>query len=177
MTRILALLVVLVVAFTTVGCGNDETQSPSTNAPSSSEPTGTDSAEKPSGEALSEPAYITAVNAAQSEFATKSGKLNLANPSGPKDFKKSLDKVGELIDTLVADLETITPPASVTTQHQKLIDIMSEYGEALDKDKNGLTSSDQAEVKRAATAIQKASTIFAKDFDATINDVNRVIKP
>lgn len=155
-----ALLAAAVLSVTFAACGSDDEDSPSG-----------DSA-KTQAKALSPKDYIQTVNEVQSEFASEAGKLNLANPSSPGDFKKSLEELLVLLDTLVEDLDAAEPPKEVTAEHDELVDTLRDYGELVEDNKEGLVSEDQAEIRSSATKIGEGSTEFSQTFDAKVKEIN-----
>ena len=120
--------------------------------------------------------YIEAVNAAQKEFADGAAKLNLANPSSPEDFKKSLDGLDPLLSGIVADLEKIDPPEEVQAEHDKLTNSMREYQKTVNENKEGLTSGEQSATQESAQAIATASQQFSTEFDQTVNAINQKLR-
>ena len=160
--KLAALLAAAVLSLTLAACGSDDDEG---------------SAEKPATtqteqEALSPDAYIETVNDVQTEFASEAGKLNLATPSGPADFKKSLDRLLVLLDTLIDDLDAAEPPEEVTAEHDELVGSLRDYSGLVENNKGGLVSDDQAKVRSSATKISEGSTQFSQTFDATIEEIN-----
>jgi hypothetical protein len=123
-------------------------------------------------EPLSKGDYLKQVNDAQNDFATDAGKLNLANPSSPKGFKRSLDELVGLIDTLTARLDDIEPPDEVAAEHDRLTASLRSYQDVLVEQKDALGSDDNKQVVAAAAKIGAASKLFSKRFDATIDRIN-----
>jgi hypothetical protein len=117
--------------------------------------------------------YINDVNNAQKKFADGAAKLNLANPSSPEDFKKSLDGLDPLLSGIVSDLQGIKPPDEVKSEHQKLISSMQDYQKQVDDAKSGLSSSDKEQVKTSAQTIATASQQFQTDFGGTVDSINQ----
>ena len=120
--------------------------------------------------------YISKVNDAQKEFADGAAKLNLANPSSPEDFKKSLDGLDPLLSGIVSDLEAIDPPEEVKAEHDKLVSSMKDYQKVVNDNKEALGSGDPAATQEAAQTIATASTKFSTDFDSTVNAINTKLK-
>ena len=120
--------------------------------------------------------YIEKVNAAQKEFADGAAKLNLASPSSPEDFKKSLDGLDPLLSGIVSDLEGIDPPEEVQAEHDKLTNSMKEYQQTVNENKEGLTSGEQAATQKSAQAIATASQQFSTEFDQTVNAINQKLR-
>jgi hypothetical protein len=120
--------------------------------------------------------YIEKVNAAQKEFADGAAKLNLANPSSPEDFKKSLDGLDPLLSGIVSDLEGIEPPEEVSAEHDKLVSSMRDYQKTVNDNKDGLTSGEQSATQESAQAIATASQKFSTEFDQTVNDINSKLR-
>jgi cytochrome c556 len=155
----LVLVVAFALALGATACGSDDGD-------------GGPSADTAQQEPLGKDAYLKQVNAAQSDFAADAAKLNLANPSSPKGFAKSLDQLGGLVDTLRRRLADIAPPEAVTAEQDELVQQLRDYGAAVKREKGDLSSGDPEKVKAAAEAIGKASTTFSQDFDATIRQIN-----
>jgi hypothetical protein len=166
---LLALLAAALLAFGAAACGSDDDGGSSGGG-------GSDAADTSESEPLSKNDYLKEVNTAQTDFAGEAGKLNLANPSSPKGFKKSLDQLVGLIDKLTERLDAVEPPETVASQHDDLVSQLTAYGDAIEEEKGGLTSGNNKEVADAAGKIQKASTTFSTDFSATINEVNKRLK-
>jgi hypothetical protein len=150
---LLPLLAVLVVSVGFTACGGDD---------------GTSTDDKNE--------YIKKVNDAQKEFADGAAKLNLANPSSPEDFKKSLDGLDPLLSGIVSDLEGITPPDEVKDEHNKLVQSMKDYQKTVNDNKEGLASGDQAATQKSAQAIATASSQFSTTFDQTVNEINSKLR-
>ena len=157
----LALAVAALLALSAVACGSDDD---ATN--------GGPKAATTEQEPLDKNAYLNEVNGAQTDFASEAAKLNLANPSSPKGFKRSLDQLVGLIDTLTQRLDDVEPPESVTAQHDKLVTQLTAYGDTIEEQKGGLSSSNQKTVADSATKIGEASTSFSESFDGTIKQIN-----
>lgn len=158
---LLTLLLAAALAVGAVACGSDDDGGSGGTKAETSE-------QKP----LSEAAYKREINSAQTDFGSDAAGLNLANPSSPKGFKKSLDELGVLIDKLTGRLERVEPPESVASQHDELVTQLTAYGDVIDEQKGGLGSGDQEKVVDSATRIGKASTTFSEDFRATIDRIN-----
>jgi hypothetical protein len=150
---LLPLLAVLALSLGVVACGGDDATSTSDKND-----------------------YIEKVNDAQKEFAAGAAKLNLANPSGPEDFKKSLDGLDPLLSGIVSDLEAIDPPEEVKAEHDKLVSSMKDYQKVVNDNKEALGSGDPAATQEAAQTIATASTKFSTDFDSTVNAINTKLK-
>jgi len=149
---VLPLLAVLVVSVGFAACGDDGTSTDDKNA------------------------YIKKVNDAQTEFAQGAAKLNLANPSSPEDFKKSLDGLDPLLSGIVSDLDSIDPPEEVKAEHDKLVSSMKSYQKTVNDNKEGLTSGDQEATQKSAQAIASASSQFSTQFDSTVDQINSKLK-
>lgn len=165
---LLALLAAALLALGAVACGSDDDNGDGGG--------GAASAETSEQEPLSTNAYLEEVNSAQTDFSSDAAKLNLANPSSPKGFKRSLDRLVGLIDGLTERLDAVAPPTSVESQHDQLVAQLTEYGDAIERQKGGLGSSDQAKVSSSASKIGEASTTFSTDFTETINKINGRLK-
>jgi hypothetical protein len=120
--------------------------------------------------------YIKKVNDAPKEFADGAAKLNLANPSSPEDFKKSLDGLDPLLSGIVSDLEGIDPPEEVQAEHDKLVQSMKDYQKTVNDNKEGLASGDQEATQKSAQAIATASSKFSTEFDQTVNEINSKLR-
>jgi hypothetical protein len=160
---LLALLATALLAFGAAACGSDDDSGDGGNG----------SAESSEPQPLSKSEYEKQLNKAQTDFAAKAGKLNLANPSSPKGFKGSLDKLVVHIDDLTERMEGIEPPEEVSAQHDKLIGLLEDYGDSIEEEKGGLDSGDNKEVVQAAQKLGKASTTFSTDFSETVNQINK----
>jgi hypothetical protein len=160
--RALALLAALTISFGAAACGSgdDDDGGGSAGAATSEQ------------EPLDTNAYLEQVNEAQTEFAGDAAKLNLASPESAKAFGKSLGRLTGLIDTLRQQLAQITPPEDVVTQHDKLVEELGDYREAIGEDKGALASDDPQKQVAAAQKVGKASTAFSQEFDATIKQIN-----
>lgn len=163
-----ALLAVLVVSLGLVACGGDDDEQSSGSGGGDN----TEQSDGGGGDALSKNEYLTQVNEAQTEFASESQKLDLANPEGPKDFQKKLEGLIPLVNDLITQLDEIEPPEQVTAEHDKLVSQLEDYKKVLEENIEGLGGGDQDEVREAAAAIGQASSKFSTTFDATIKDIN-----
>jgi hypothetical protein len=156
----LAIVAALAIAFGAVACGSeDDSGGGGASGAAEQEP-------------LNENDYLERVNDAQTDFAADAAKLDLANPSSPQGFKRSLDSLVGLIDTLIDRLEKVAPPEQVGTEHDDLTQTLSDYRAVLVEEKDGLSSEDRRKVVAAAKEIGTASRAFSRDFDAVIADVN-----
>ena len=156
----IAILAALAISTGAVACGSGDDDGGSNGASTSAQ------------EPLDQNSYLKRVNDAQTEFATDAAKLNLANPSSPKDFGQSLGELTGLIDTLRQQLAEIAPPEDVATEHDALVRQLGDYGDAIAQEQDALTSGDAAKAQAAAQKVGKASTTFSQDFDATIKQIN-----
>jgi len=120
--------------------------------------------------------YIQQVNDAQKEFADGAAKLNLANPSSPEDFKKSLDGLDPLLSGIVTDLDKIDPPEEVQAEHDKLVSSMRDYQKIVNDNKTGLTSGEKDQTQQSAQAIATASSKFSTEFDGTVDQINSKLR-
>lgn len=162
-TRIPALLLLLL-ALVAAGCGGDD-------EPSSGGGGTTQEEAEPAGDALSKEDYITELNEAQTTFVDAVGGLNLANPDSPGAFADAIEQLSGNVDTLVEDLEAVSPPEEVGDLHQQLIDGMSDYSATISDNAEGLRG-DQDELLKAAQAISEASTKFSTDFGDLVTQIN-----
>ncbi|MEK6328832.1 MAG: hypothetical protein AABM66_15115 [Actinomycetota bacterium] len=165
--RLAALLAVLVVSLGLAACGGDDEESKGGGGGGN-----TGQSDSGGGDALGKNDYLTQVNEAQSQFASESQKLDLANPKGPEDFQKKLEGLIPLVDDLIAKLDDIQPPEQVTAEHDKLVTQLEDYKKVLEDNIDGLGGGDQDKVREAAGAIGQASSKFSTTFDGTINDIN-----
>jgi hypothetical protein len=156
-----AILAALAISAGLAACGSSDDDNGGNGGPSTN-------AQEP----LSKDAYLEQVNAAQTAFASKAAKLNLANPSSAKDFGNSLGNLNGLIDTLRKRLDDIVPPDAVTTEQDALVQQLRDYGDAIERQKGALTSGNPQKAAVAAQKVGKASTDFSQEFDATINKIN-----
>jgi hypothetical protein len=117
--------------------------------------------------------YLRSLDRAQAEYLSDAGELNLANPSSPQAFGRSLDRLIVFIDTLVGRFDGIEPPDDVAPQHRRLIAELRDYAQTIREQKGDLTSEDEKSVDGALTEIGKASTTFSTDFSATIDQIGR----
>jgi cytochrome c556 len=157
---LLVALAALVLALGAAACG------------SSDDGDGSSGADTARQEPLDENAYLKQVNAAQTDFAGDAAKLNLADPSSPESFAKSLDRLGGLVETLRRRLDDIAAPEAVSAEQDELVQQLRDYGAAVEREKGDLSSGDPDKVRAAAQAIGKASTTFSQEFDATIRQIN-----
>jgi hypothetical protein len=158
----LALAAALLMSLGTVACGSDDGGDNGGGSTAAAEP-------------LSESEYLKQVNDAQTDFATAAAKLNLANPSSPKDFKSSLDELVGLIDTLTERLDEIEPPEQVAAEHARLSASLRTYQDVLEQQKGALGSDDDKQVVAAAAKIGAASKLFSKRFAATIDQLTETL--
>jgi hypothetical protein len=159
--RAVAVLVALAISAGISACGSGDDDNGGSNGSSTS-------AQEP----LSKDAYLKQVNAAQTRFATDAAKLNLANPSSPKNFGNSLGDLNGLIDTLRKRLAAMAPPDAVTAEQDALVKQLSDYGSVIRRQKGALTSGNPQKAAAAAQKVGRASTDFSQDFDATIKQIN-----
>jgi hypothetical protein len=156
------LLLIALLTLLLAGCGGSD---------GGDEPTGGTTTQEQT-EALEPDEYVDELNAAQDEFVTAAGKLNLADPGSPEDFADSIESLGASADSLVSDLEALTPPEEVADLHDKLVSSMRDYSKTISDNVEGLRSGDKAQIQSAATKIGEASTSFSTTFQSTVTDIN-----
>jgi hypothetical protein len=182
---LLSLLAALTLALGLVACGGDDddgggssgggTETQAQTQPETTADTETEAGTSESGSAERQE-YLEAINGAQREFASGAQELNLSRPDSPAAFKRSLDKFVGLVETLIGDLQDVTPPEAVASEHDELITALEDYNDVLQKEKGGLTSGSNAKVRESAQAIGTASTQFSQTFDATIQQINQNLR-
>lgn len=91
-------------------------------------------------------AYVDSVNIAQAQFASSFERLSreITTSSTPAQDRKTLRSIAGALETTVADLRRIEPPAKVKKQHAELVDAMAAYDDAVAAAVRGLAGSTAA---------------------------------
>lgn len=159
--RAVAILAALAISASVGACGSDDDDG------------GSSGSDTRAREPLSRDAYLEQLNAAQTAFADGAAKLHLPQPSSAKDLGAMLDELSRLIDTLRTRFDDMVPPDVVAAQQDELVLQLRDYGDAIERQKGALTSGNAQEATAASRSVDRASTAFARDFDATIGQINK----
>lgn len=119
-------------------------------------------------------AYVREVNAAQTEFAsevtTVSQRITPKSSSGQD--RKTLQAFETAIADVVAKLQKIKVPGSVTAEHKQLVGAMSGFGADIKKATDALQNPDSGTIAEAQRSIGTATQTVNQRIDAAIAAIN-----
>ena len=179
MARTLNLIVVAASAAALTGCArttllinhNDtsKTSSTSTTGTSTSGTPTTTTATTPSPAALS---YLAALSREQAKLAAAERKIP-RRPRTPAGLAHSIQLLRAAIVRLGHDLQAISPPAEVASQHAQLVSIMQTYADRLGAAAR-IARQPGAQV-RAANMLISATTAASSAFSSTVSQISSAL--
>jgi hypothetical protein len=119
-------------------------------------------------------AYVSAVNAAQSEFAstvTTVSERNTPKSSSSQD-RKTLEQFQSAIADVVTNLREIDVPKDVKSEHAQLVAAMNGFGGEIETATKALRNPDSRTIAEAQKAIQTATQTVNVRIDAAIAAIN-----
>jgi hypothetical protein len=182
MARALSLIVVAVTGASLSGCARttllinrnegSHTIATSTTATTGTTTTGTPTTttSAPSPAAL---AYLAALSREQAKLAAAERKIprRVRTPAG---LARSIRLLRAAILRLENDLKAISPPASVASQHVKLVSIMRAYADRLDA--AARTAGRPEGQLRAANMLISATTTASSAFSSTVSQISSALR-
>lgn len=115
-----------------------------------------------SGDALSEEDYATQVQEITASFASGFDDLSAAaaNPTSPEAFRDSVIAIQDRITETVDDLDAITPPEDLASDHEQLVQVFADYRDGYDPIVVALDEDNQQALKDAAAGIPDVVSEF-----------------
>jgi hypothetical protein len=177
-TRTLSLIVVAVSATALSGCArttllinHDEGSHTTATSGSGTTPSGTPTTTStaPSPAAL---AYLAALSREQAKLAAAERKIP-RRPRTPAGLAQSIQLLRAAIVRLGGDLQAISPPASVASQHAQLVSIMRAYANQLNT--AARTATTPRGQLRAANMLIGATAAASSRFSATVNQIRTAL--
>jgi outer membrane murein-binding lipoprotein Lpp len=122
--------------------------------------------------------YVNAVNRAQTEFQTSFDRLqaDITATSTPAQERATLARLGRAVDTVVAKLHAINPPAEVAALHARLNAKVGAYRTAIDAAREAFKSKDPQKLIAAKTRFDTALSTVGRDISATIDAINAKLR-
>jgi hypothetical protein len=178
MARTLNLIVVAASAAALTGCARttllinhnegSKTSSTSTTGTSTTG-TSTTTTTAPSPAAL---AYLAALSREQAKLAAAERKIP-RRPRTPAGLAHSIQLLRAAIVRLGHDLQAISPPAEVASQHAQLVSIMQTYADRLAA-AAGTAPKPRGQL-RAANMLISATTAASSAFSSTVSQISRAL--
>ena len=178
MTRTLSLVVVAVSATALTGCarttllinhdeGSQTTATAGSGTATSGTPTTTTTAPSPAAVA-----YLAALSREQAKLAAAERKIP-RRPRTPAGLARSIQLLRAAIVRLGGDLQAISPPSSVASQHAQLVSIMRAYADQLDT--AARTATTPRGQLRAANMLISATTAASSAFSSTVSQISSAL--
>ena len=123
-------------------------------------------------------AYVNAVNAAQSKFASTSNDLvgRITPNSSRKHDDAVLKQFYAAVDTFVRQLRAIQPPASVQALHTKLTNSLVSFGVSLRSAGKDLTSDNAGRILDGQSKLAVATQKVTRSINSTVAEINTALK-
>lgn len=119
-------------------------------------------------------AYVQAVNAAQTEFASEVTIVSqrITPKSSSAQDRATLKAFETAIEDVVAKLRRIDVPGDVTAEHKQLVGAMSGFGADIKKATDALQNPDSGKIADAQRSIGIATQTVNQRIDAAIAAIN-----
>jgi hypothetical protein len=179
MARTLNLIVVAASAAALTGCArttllinHNEASKMSSGSTTGTSTTGTSTTTTtaPSPAAL---AYLAALSREQAKLAAAERKIP-RRPRTPAGLAHSIQLLRAAIVRLGGDLQAISPPSSVASQHAQLVSIMRAYADQLDT--AARTATTPRGQLRAANMLISATAAASSQFSSTVNQISSALR-
>ena len=179
MARTLNLIVVVASAAALTGCArttllinHNETSKASSTSTTGTKSTGTSTTTTtaPSPAAL---AYLAALSREQAKLAAAERKIP-RRPRTPAGLAHSIQLLRVAIVRLGQDLQAISPPAGVASQHAQLVSIMRTYADRLAAAAG--TAVKPGGQLRAANMLISATTAASSAFSSTVSQISSALR-
>ena len=179
MARTLNLIVVVASAAALTGCArttllinHNETSKTSSTSTTGTKSTGTSTTTTtaPSPAAL---AYLAALSREQAKLAAAESKIP-RRPRTPAGLAHSIRLLRAAIVRLGQDLQAISPPAEVASQHAQLVSIMRTYADRLAAAAG--TAVKPGGQLRAANMLISATTAASSAFSSTVSQISSALR-
>lgn len=118
--------------------------------------------------------YVTAVNAAQNEFAQRFGRLSaqITPTSTPRQDQRTLARFEAAVDDVVRRLRAVRPPPAVRALHARLIAQIAGYRGHIAAARRAFASGDPRRVLAAQGRLSGAVRDTGERVNRTINAIN-----
>ena len=174
MTRTVSLLVVAVTATALTGCArttllinHDAGSQTTTTSTTPGASTTTTSAPSPAAVA-----YLAALSQEQAKLAAAERRIP-RRPRTPAGLAHSIQLLRAAIVRLGGDLQAISPPSSVASQHAQLVSIMRAYANQLDT--AARTATTPRGRLRAANMLISGTAAASSQFSSTVNQIRTAL--
>lgn len=123
-------------------------------------------------------AYVAEVNAAQEEFASRITAVSqqITDKSSPAQDRRTLQRFETAIDAVVEQLRGIEVPDDVQTEHEQLVDAMTDFGAEIGKATSALRDPDTRSIAEAQRAVTLATQTVNGQIDAAIAAINSKLR-
>jgi hypothetical protein len=175
MARALSLILIAVSGASLTGCArttlliNRNTQTTATATTGTTTGTPTTTTASPSPAAL---AYLAALSSEQAKLAAAERKIP-RRPRTPAALAHSIRLLRAAIVRLQQDLQAISPPSSVASQHAQLVSIMGAYADRLGA--AARTAATPGGQLRAANMLISATATASSAFSSTVSQISSVL--
>lgn len=122
--------------------------------------------------------YVAAVNAAQTRFAATSERLlrSIAPDDRPARNRAALSRFYRAVDGFVAELRGIAAPDRVRALHARLVAAIVRFGRDLRAAGAGITSGSASRILTGQERLAAATSAVARRINATIAEINKVLR-
>ncbi len=124
-------------------------------------------------------AYAEKVNEAQTTFATTV--TDVAQGAGAKSSisqqQRTLKRFESAIDGVVSDLEAIDAPTEVTSEHARLITVLSRFGSDISQANDAMSNPTPRTIESAQRRVQAATQSVNTRVNAAIAAINAKLRP
>ncbi|HET7050061.1 MAG TPA: hypothetical protein VFI54_17485 [Solirubrobacteraceae bacterium] len=180
MARPLNLVVVAVSAAALTGCARttlliNHNEGTKTSAASTTTTTGTTTTGTPTTTTAPSPAavaYLAALSREQAKLAAAERKIP-RRPRTPAGLARSIQLLRAAIVRLGHDLQAISPPVQVASQHAQLVSIMQTYADRLAAAAG--TAVKPGGQLRAANMLISATTAASQAFSSTVSQISSAL--
>jgi hypothetical protein len=174
MARTLSLILVAVSATALTGCARttlliNHDDGSKTSPTTGTSTTGTPTTTTPSPAAM---AYLAALSQEQAKLAAAERKIP-RRPRTPAGLAHSIRLLRVAIVRLGQDLQAISPPPEVASQHAQLVSIMTTYADRLDA--AARTAVKPGGQLRAANMLISATTAASSAFSSTVSQISSAL--
>ena len=122
-------------------------------------------------------AYISAINKAQKEFTAHSAALEgKVNGESAKQDVATLTKFSGAVDTFLARVRAIRPPAKIKALHAKLTATLVRFSASLRRARADVTSKNVGRILDGQSRFVTAAHTFTKAMNATLGQINTALK-
>jgi hypothetical protein len=122
--------------------------------------------------------YVSAVNRAQTAFASQSGALltRIKPGGGAASARPTLQRFYAAVDRFVSRLQAIKPPARVRALHQRLIAAMQTFGRSLRKAGAAIVSGNAVKILDGQQELAAATSSVSATLNRTVSAINAALR-